>query len=236
MRRNGKELLSLGLIALTLGFLIALTYRTTNQVVRTVPYDRAHELTLELRSLSKERADLEAQAQDLRYKLAKAKQGYSEAQSALEAEVKDAAALAGAVPLEGPGVRVVVNNPPGTLGGTVFAVRDEDLLKIVNDLRAAGAEAISINGQRLISTSEIRTAGSFINVNLQPIAPPYEILAIGDPEALQAALDIKGGIVETLRDWGVRIQVEKLSQLTVPALNRPLRYDYARVAETGGKG
>ncbi|ACX52652.1 protein of unknown function DUF881 [Ammonifex degensii KC4] len=230
-----KELVSLGLIALVLGFLLAFTYRTANRVERTVPYDRAHELTLELKALAKERADLEAQARDLRAKLAKAKQGYTEAQLALEAEVKEAAALAGAVPLEGPGVRVVVDNPPGTAGGTIFAVRDEDLLKVVNELRAAGAEAISINGQRLVSTSEIRTAGSFINVNLQRITPPYEILAIGDPAALKASLEVKGGIVETLRDWGVRIQIETWQQVRVPALSKSLHFDYARAVETGGK-
>lgn len=224
-----RRYLSVAFVAFILSWLVVFQFRTTNQVEQSVPYDRAHELTVELKALAKERAGLEAEARDLEKKLARARLGYAQAEEALRAEVKEAAVLAGATSMIGPGVRVLITNRGATTpSGAIFAVRDEDLLKIVNELRAAGAEVLSINGQRLLSTSEIRSAGAYINVNLQRITPPYEILAIGDPVALRSSLEIKGGLIEMLRDWGIDVTVETKERLVIPAYKGAFRYEYAR--------
>lgn len=220
---------SIALVGLILGLLLVLLFRTTNQGEPTVPGDRAHELTVELKSLTQERAGLEAEARDLEQKLARARLGYVQAEETIRTQIEEAAVLAGMTRVAGPGVRVTLMSRTGaTPPGAIFAIRDEDLLKLVNELRAAKAEALSINGQRLTATSAIRLAGAHINVNLQRITPPYEILAIGDPVSLRNSLEIKGGLVETLRDWGMEVTVETENRVIIPAYKRPLVYEYAK--------
>jgi uncharacterized protein YlxW (UPF0749 family) len=92
----------------------------------------------------------------------------------------------GFVAVSGPGVRATVNDAPN--GDPAQAVRDEDLALLVDGLWAAGAEAISINGQRLTALSAIRNSGPAIHVNGRPLAPPYTVLAIGDTRTMQANL------------------------------------------------
>jgi len=223
-----RRYLAIIFVSLVVGLLMVFQFRTTNQVEQTVPYDRAHELTVELRALAKERAGLEAEVKDLEAKLSRARQGYAQAEETIKTEIKETGVLAGVTPMVGPGVRVLVSSrETGTPQGTIFGVRDEDLLKIVNELRVAGAEVLSVNGQRIISTSEIRLAGKYINVNLKRITPPYEILAIGDPVALRSSLEIKGGVVETLREWGIDVNVKTLDRVIIPAYEGPFRYYYA---------
>lgn len=107
-------------------------------------------------------------------------------------------------------------------------VHDEDLLKIVNELRAGGAEAISINDQRIIAISEIRCVGPTININSTRYAPPYVIKAIGNPETLQAALNLKGGIVDTLKFYGIKIDIQTSNNIVVPKYSDPIRFFYAK--------
>ncbi|MBU2697470.1 DUF881 domain-containing protein [Nocardioides sp. WV_118_6] len=108
------------------------------------------------------------------------------------ARVADTGALTGFAPVRGPGVRVVVDNPD--YAGPNEVIRDSDLALLVNGLWEAGAEAVSINGQRLSAVSAIRNSGEPIEVNSVGIAPPYTVVAIGDPRSLSADL------VET-RGW-----------------------------------
>ncbi len=93
--------------------------------------------------------------------------------------------VTGAVPVRGPGVKVVVDDAPGAVG-PVEQVLDKDLQKLVNALWGAGAEAISINGQRLTTLSAIRTAGQAITVNFVSLQRPYTVQAIGDPDTMPA--------------------------------------------------
>ena len=90
-------------------------------------------------------------------------------------------------PVHGPGITVTLTDRsgPGKGSGTV---RDQDLAMVVNALWAAGADAISINGQRIGPDTFVRTAGSVILVNVTPVSSPYEVCAIGDSNALSVSL------------------------------------------------
>lgn len=91
----------------------------------------------------------------------------------------------------------------------------EQLLSLVNKLREAGAEAISINEQRIIGTTEISLAGTGININGTATAQPYTVKAIGNPDIIEAALTIRGGIIDVMKrkyNWVVDIsQKEEIS-------------------------
>jgi uncharacterized protein YlxW (UPF0749 family) len=104
--------------------------------------------------------------------------------------------VTGALPVRGPGVKVVVDDAPGA-SSAYGRVLDKDLQKLANALWASGAEAISINGQRLANTSAIRLAGSAITVNYVSVSRPYTVLAVGNPDTMPARfVDTEHG-----RDW-----------------------------------
>lgn len=224
--------LSITLVALVTGLLLSFQFRFVRGVEQGVPAGRAQELSTELSQLEAEKTRLQGEASDLETKLAQATQGYKEAEAALESELTKARIAAGLTPVTGPGVEIVLENPPaeGRTGGPVslYVIRDEDLLRIVNELRAAGAEAISVNGQRIVATSEIRFAAPFINVNLTRIVPPYHVLAIGRPDYLQAALTIPGGVVDFLKNLGVRVEVQVRDKLTLPAYAGVRQHTYGK--------
>lgn len=104
---------------------------------------------------------------------------------ALSARLDRLGGLTGAVSVTGPGVKVVVDDAPDAVSD-IERVLDKDLQKLVNALWASGAEAISINGQRLTALSAIRTAGSAITVNFVSLSRPYTVLAVGDPDTMPA--------------------------------------------------
>ncbi len=138
---------------------------------------------------------------------------------ALSARLDRLGALTGSLPVTGPGVKVVVDDAPNA-AGPKERVLDEDLQKLVNALWASGAEAISINGQRLSNLSAIRTAGSAITVNFVSLSRPYTVLAVGDTDTMPARfIDTEHG-----RDWldlravyGLELDMTAQDSLRLPA-------------------
>lgn len=120
---------------------------------------------------------------------------------------------AGLTAVTGSGVQITAKDK---LGEGVSLVTDEDLLSIVNELNASGAEAISINGERLVATSEIRKAGDFVSINARHYAAPFEILAVGNPQTLYGAMYLYGGVMDRLSKW-IDVEVQMLETIEVPA-------------------
>jgi uncharacterized protein YlxW (UPF0749 family) len=140
--------------------------------------------------------------------------------------------LSGATAVHGPGVRLVVNdakeastgsadNPRETAGfSDTGRVRDRDMQRVVNGLWAAGAEAVSINGQRLTALSAIRAAGDAILVDNKPLVPPYTVLAVGDGQRLSTRFQngADGLYLHALEDnYGIRATIAVESDLRLPA-------------------
>lgn len=224
--------ISISVITMILGIMLAVQFRTTRYVEQGVPADRAREIMAELSKLEKDNQKLDREIADLSYKLEQAKKGHTQAQAAIMDELKKSRMTAGLITVTGPGIEVLLDNPPSPLRrGGISIIRDEDLLKVANDLRGAGAEAISINGHRMISTSEIRQAGSFININLDRTEPPFHILAIGNPEKLKSSMEISGGLADYFRDLGIVVKVQTLNSVTVPGYVKNIRYDYAKAVK-----
>ena len=99
----------------------------------------------------------------------------------------------------------------------------------VNKLNEAGAEAISINEQRIVSKTEISLAGSNVNINSVPTAPPFIIKAIGDKDTLEATLNIRFGIVYTMREqYSLQISVKKQDEIIIPRYNGIIKFRYAK--------
>jgi len=133
--------------------------------------------------------------------------------------------VAGTVAATGPGIRIVLddaaaNSDAATSDPAGGRVLDRDLQAVVNGLWAAGAEAVAINGQRLTSLAAIRSAGDAILVDYRPLARPYQVVAIGNPQQLPArfAAGPGGRTLRTLQDvYGIRYEIQPVEQLGVPA-------------------
>ena len=110
----------------------------------------------------------------------------------------------------------------------LYIIHDEDLLRVLNELRAAGAEAISLNDQRIVAMSEVRCAGPTVSVNNVRSAPPYVIKAIGAPKTLTSALRLRGGVVETFEFWGIQVKIKAADKVHIPALKAPRNFEYAQ--------
>ncbi|MFF9639679.1 DUF881 domain-containing protein [Streptomyces bacillaris] len=141
------------------------------------------------------------------------------------------ALLSGATPVEGPGVKLVVDDAKNTDQGgggpresSSFAdtgrVRDRDMQRVVNGLWEAGAEAIAINGQRLTALSAIRAAGDAILVDNRPLVPPYTVLAVGDGKNLAAAFrdGADGQYLNALKEsFDIRTSLSDQAKVRLPA-------------------
>ena len=139
------------------------------------------------------------------------------------------------VPLEGEGVIIKIDDSTKTSktgeNQNLYVVHDDDILRVINELKAAGAEAISINGQRLTATSEIRCAGPTLSVNNVRSSAPFEISAIGEKKSLENSIKMRGGVEETLKVWGIQLEVEVKDKIFIPAYEGEIHYTYSKIAE-----
>ena len=140
-------------------------------------------------------------------------------------------------PVSGPGITVTLTDRSGPGKGT-GAVRDQDVAMVVNALWAAGAEAISVNGQRIGPDTFVRTAGSAILVNVTPVSSPYEVAAIGDSNALSVAL-VRGSTGDYLSAAqsvsGMTVSSKVSQSLSMEAL-APTSSQYAQPLDTQHEG
>ncbi|MFI5822948.1 DUF881 domain-containing protein [Streptomyces rishiriensis] len=140
--------------------------------------------------------------------------------------------LAGAVEVHGPGVKLVVDDAKEATSGVgdgpretagfsdTGRVRDRDMQRVVNGLWASGAEAVSINGQRLTALSAIRAAGQAILVDNKPLVPPYTVLAVGDGKNLSTRFqDSADGLyLNALQEnYGIRTAISVVDDIRLPA-------------------
>ncbi|MEM5770790.1 MAG: DUF881 domain-containing protein [Bacillota bacterium] len=220
---------AIGLVCIILGLMIAVQFRTTSDIKESLGYQRMEDLTLQLNKTEKERAALQEELGKLRTKLANGE--------GVSGEVDKLRMEAGLTEVAGPGVTLILDDSkrsrqPGE-NPNLYLIHDDDLLKVINELRAAGAEAISINDQRLLAMSEIRCAGPTLSVNNSRSAPPYEIRAIGNPQTLENSLKMRGGVLETLQFWGIQVTLKTNDSLTIPAFKGTYRFEYAQPVKGG---
>jgi uncharacterized protein YlxW (UPF0749 family) len=157
-------------------------------------------------------------------------------QRAETARLRRLQVVTGHTAVTGPGVRVVVDDAPG--GGENQLVRDEDLALLVDGLWGAGAEAISINDQRLTVLSAIRNVGPAIHVNSRPVNPPYTVQAIGDTLTLQAnLLETAHGqqFFDLADNLGFEYGMQNEQSLTLPAAPGP-RLRHVESGSAAGTG
>ena len=162
-----------------------------------------------------------------------------EGSEALKTELEQMEITAGLTDVEGPGVTVVLEDSTQanvTGDEADYLIHDNDILSVINELRSAGAEAISLNGERILATSEVRCTGAVVTVNGRRYAAPYIIFAIGDKDTLYSALTMRSGVVDVLSQWGITVKVTASDLLLIPKYNGSIDYEYARSVLPDGEG
>ncbi len=148
-----------------------------------------------------------------------------------EEEIKMGNKMIGMTDVTGPGIIVTLSDSKkdanSVLNPNTLLVHDADVLSVINELKNAGAEAISINNQRLVTTSSISCGGNIIDINGEKIGAPFEIKAIGLPEQL-SALSRQGGYLEILKDASVGVELKKSNNITIPKYTGIISYQYAQ--------
>ena len=139
-------------------------------------------------------------------------------------ELKVVNRLLGLTEVKGKGVVLVLDDnktsiADGTAIGNIaeYLVHDDDLIRLVNDLKNGGAEAISINDQRIVNTTGIVCDGNVVRINGKKVSAPFEIKAIGYPERIIGAISFPKAILEELRAVGVvKEEPKKSNSITIP--------------------
>jgi len=136
-------------------------------------------------------------------------------------ELEEVRMRAGLIPVKGPGLIVTLNDSsraPDSGNVNDYIVHEENIRKVVNELYSAGAEAISINGQRLTSISAIRCVGPTVLVNEVKTVPPFEISAIGQSDTLYTALNMPGGVVQEITNFSnIELKIDQKERVDIPA-------------------
>lgn len=115
-----------------------------------------------------------------------------------------------------------------------YLIHDIDILEIVNELRIAGAEAISINDERVTSTTGIRCGGPTINIDGKRHAVPFVIKAIGDPKALEASAVAPESYIELYMEYtGIQVQIQKVEKIIIDGYEGPNKLRHQRKTESG---
>lgn len=218
---------ALGFVMMVFGLLLTTQFR----VVRQTPVDpgkrRADELALELKASEEALKASEVQRAKLETELDQLRKAGSQAAPAPPRDISGLELLAGTTEVQGPGLIVsLVESTEGT--ATVNRISDEDLWRVVNELLAAGAEAVAINGHRLTSITGIRNVGSRILVNNAMVSSPLEVQAIGSPAVLEASLKLRGGVAEFLEKWGIKVTMRRSESIRIPPVRVPPSFLYAK--------
>ena len=199
--------IALTIVCVLLGIMLALQYKSVNHNEALASYEnkRMDELKTELIKLQEQKSTLQERLEELEKEnqtYERVKAGDSAAAKQIQDNLNKASIFAGLVDVKGKGIIVTLNN------NGFIPVADYDILNVVNELRAAGAQAISVNDERIVAMTEIREAGEYIMVNGKRFTAPFTIKAIADPDSIERSLVMIGGVVEGLKEDMLEVSVK----------------------------
>ena len=208
--------IAITIICVILGIMLALQYKSINYNKSISIYEnvRLDELKDDLIKLQNQKNDLQDRLKELEKEnqtYEKIKAGDSEAAIQIKNNLDKARIFAGLVTVKGKGIVITLNS------NSYMKVEDIDILNIVNELKATGAQAISVNDERIVAMSEIREAGQYIMINGKQMVEPYVIKAIADPDKLERSLRLMGGVVDSLESLQLKIDIKQENKIVINA-------------------
>lgn len=247
--RNKPWVWQVTTMGVLLGGLLAAALKTQDQIRKEqLPTTRISGLAAAYSDLRETVAAQKKKIADLQASLNRSQDAVnveSKTTKLLKEDLSKANILAGTVSVTGPGVIVTLRdskNPPERTPemtpdeyqelAKLYLIHDQDIQTVLNELRAAGAEAIAVNDQRVIATTAVRCTGPSVLVNGTSTNPsPVRIKAIGDPDAIVAGMTMTGGVSDTYKITDPSMfSIDKVKSLTVPAYAGPTPNRFAKPA------
>lgn len=238
MKKKYSGIIVIGLMALLMGWVLSVQMSTTAGTDQggLVPIVKLKQYEEQLKTLRAEKDDALSELAELESRMNEIEKAKSDEDVFIKNLVSDLEKYkmaSGVLDVHGPGVIITIKDPPiideYQDNYSVITLRYERLLSVVNKLKEAGAEAISINEQRIVGTTEISLAGTAVNINGMATAPPYTIKAIGNPETMYSALTIRGGIIETMKTQdNLSIDIVQKDDLTISRYTGVVTFKYSK--------
>jgi uncharacterized protein YlxW (UPF0749 family) len=224
--RASRAQLIVALLLAVLGLGVAIQVRTTsdNGALRGARQEDLVRILTELdnrtQRLQDEKRGLDSQRSELETSSDQAAEALKQTQQREE----QLGVLAGTVAAQGPGITLTINDPHG-------GVEADSMLDTLQELRAAGAEAIQINDVRVVADTYFTQGADGVLIDGHKVSRPYVFKVIGNPQDLEPALNIPGGVVQTLEKEQATADVVRSQKIVVDALRPPKQPDYARSSQ-----
>ncbi|MFJ3911168.1 DUF881 domain-containing protein [Streptomyces vinaceus] len=218
---RAQLIVALLLFVLGLGLAIQVRSNSDSSALRGARQEDLVRILDELDGRTKRLEDEKQRLEDQRKELESSSNQAEEARRQTVEKERQLGILAGTVAAQGPGIVLKITDPTGQ-------VQSDQLLDTLQELRAAGAEAIQVNGVRVVASSFFSEEGGGIAIDGKKITQPYEFKVIGKPQDLEPALNIPGGVVQTLEKEQATVAVTRPAKIVVDALRAAKQPDYAR--------
>lgn len=227
MKEKITMTISIGCAALILTMIMFTQFKTVDKTdITAIETMRETELRSELTNWKTKYEEVENKMQEQEARINEYKQEVNNDENTskiLQQEVKEAETYLGYTELKGEGIIITLSD------SETHNIEPEHLIRLINELNSAGAEAISVNDERIVSTSEIAIINySRIRINERPVSGPYVIRAIGDKKYLESALTIKNGFIDEIKADYRNAELVVDDNIIIPAYNKELKFEYAK--------
>lgn len=231
-----KNRIFIMLISIVLGLVLALQFQLVRDTAGGIVFSqKINQLTSEIKNANEEKTQLIKDLDELEARLSEYENSAAEESiyiKSLRDELNKFRMMSGFTDVKGPGVIVMLDNPPTENQFTEFSnnlvYNYEYILLVISNLNAAGAEAISINGQRHTNYTEIVPVGTYLNINGVSVLPPIEIKAIGNTQTLESVLNFKGGAVWEMKNLNYQVEVSVLNEIEIQRQIKVFEFRYAQ--------
>ena len=237
--KKGKIIMTvtIAIACFALTLVMTMQFKIVNETdITSIENMRESELRTELANWKSKYEDADKQYQETISKIneyQKTKESNDETNKVMDSELQQVNMGLGKTDVEGKGIIITIKDSTDSSDendAESKTVSASNLLIIVNALKLAGAEAISINDQRIINMSDIVDIGSvdasFIKVNGQRILSPYVIKAIGDPTYMESSLIGNGGAIDTMKKTGQDVTIDKPNNIKIQKYNGEIKTKY----------
>lgn len=235
MKKNIKKgkiavIITMTVSCFALALIMSMQFKIVNQTdITSIENMRESELRTELANWKTKYEETDEKYKETVSKIDEYKendQSNEETEKLLDEELEQVNMSLGKTDVQGQGIEVTLRE---TDNEEIARINGDDMLVIVNALKLAGAEAISINEERIINMSDIVDINdSFVKVNGKRILAPYVIKAIGDPSHLEIALIGNGGHVDEMKKIGQDVSINKLNKVKILKYNEDINLKYAQ--------
>lgn len=233
MKKNIKKgkitmIITIGIACFALALVMSMQFKIVNETdITSIENMREAELRTELASWKSKYEEVNKKYEETSEKIDEYKQNKEsneETEKLIDDELEQVNMTLGKTDVQGEGIEVTLRESNNE---EISRITADDLILIVNSLKTSGAEAISINDERIINMSDIVDINqSFIKINGQRILSPYIIKAIGNQSYLESSLISNGGPVDEMKKIGQDVSVTKSNKVTVPKYNKEIKIKY----------